>query len=140
MKGRTVLLDTNAYSRLMQGEEFVIRVANEAGRVLLCSVVLGELEAGFCGGNRYEQNKKDLNEFCSDQKVEKVFSSEKTSIIYGELMSALRRAGTKIPVNDVWIGAFAKEYGAVVFSFDHHMKALLSQGVECVEFAEASHA
>ena len=44
MKNGTILLDTNAYSRLMQGDEFVIRSADEAKRIVLCSVVLGELE------------------------------------------------------------------------------------------------
>ena len=136
MKGSVVLLDTNAYSRLMQGEERVIRVANAAKRVLLCSVVLGELESGFRGGSRYDQNKTDLKEFCADTKVERVFSSEETALMYGELMAALRGTGTKIPTNDVWIGAFAKEYGAAVCSFDHHMKAMLAHGVEVLDMGE----
>lgn len=136
MKGSVVLLDTNAYSRLMQGEERVIRVANAAKRVLLCSVVLGELESGFRGGSRYDQNKSELKEFCDDTKVEKVFSSEETALNYGELMAALRDAGTKIPTNDVWIGAFAKEHGAAVCSFDHHMKAMLAHGVELIEMGD----
>ena len=66
MKGSVVILDTNAYSRLMQGEERVIRVANAAKRVLLCSAVLGELESGFRSGSRYDQNKRELKEFCDD--------------------------------------------------------------------------
>ena len=140
MTDRVILLDTNAYSRLMKGDEVVVRSADEAKRIIMCSVVIGELEAGFRGGSRYEQNKADLNEFCSDPKVEKVFSSEKTSRIYGELMAALRKTGSKIPTNDVWIGAFAKEQEAVVLSFDHHMKALLPHGVKIVEIAEVSHA
>lgn len=136
MKGSVVILDTNAYSRLMQGEERVIRVANAAKRVLLCSVVLGELESGFRGGSRYDQNKSELKEFCADAKVERVFSSEETALMFGELMAALRGAGTKIPTNDVWIGAFAKEYGAAICSFDHHMKAMLAYGVELIEFGD----
>ena len=136
MKGSVVLLDTNAYSRLMQGEERVIRVANAAKRVLLCSVVLGELESGFRGGSRYDRNTAELKEFCADAKVEKVFSTEKTALNYGELMAALRGAGTKIPTNDVWIGAFAREYGAAICSFDHHMKAMLAHGVELLEMGE----
>ena len=43
MKGSVVILDTNAYSRLMQGEERVIRVANAAKRVLLCGQALASL-------------------------------------------------------------------------------------------------
>ena len=125
MNDGVILLDTNAVSRLMQGDETVIRLVNGAQRILLCSIVLGELEAGFKGGTHYERNKKDIDELCEDDKVYKVFSTAKTSGIYGELMSSLRTAGTKIPTNDVWIGSFAKETGATILSFDHHMKAMM---------------
>ena len=131
-----IILDTNAFSRLMRGDEQVVHLLNEARRILICSVVLGELEFGFRGGTRYEQNKRSLAEFCLKPKVEKAFSSEKTALIYGELMAALRKTGTMIPTNDIWIGAFAKEYGADVLSFDHHMRALVSLGVEVVHIGE----
>ena len=140
MSDKTILLDTNAYSRLMQGDEFVISSADDAKRIVLCSVVLGELESGFRGGTRYDENKRDLADFCGESKVMKIFSSEKTALIYGELMSALRKAGTKIPTNDVWIGAFAKETNAAILSFDHHMKALIPYGVRLIETEEATHA
>ena len=139
MKDKAILLDTNAFTRLMQGDEFVIRLADEANRIFLCSVVLGELESGFRGGTRYDENKKDLADFCADSKVQKIFSSEKTALLYGELMSALRKSGTKIPTNDVWIGAFAKERNVKLLSFDHHMKALIPHGVQLIETAKVGH-
>ena len=132
MSGRPVLLDTNAYSRLMQGDEGVIRIANDASCVYLCSVVLGELMFGFRHGTRYEQNRADLGEFRDDPKVVCVFSTEQTVENYGELMAGLAKAGTKIPTNDVWIGAFAKEYGAAILSFDGHMKSMTSLGVDLI--------
>jgi len=129
MTGQAVLFDTNAYSRLMQGDQCAIRVANEAPRLLLCSVVMGELESGFRSGSKYEKNREDLSDFCSDSKVETVFSTGDTVKNYGELMASLRKAGTKIPTNDVWIGAFAKEHKAMVFSYDHHMEMMVPFGV-----------
>ena len=132
MSGRPVLLDTNAYSRLMQGDEGVIRIADEASRVYLCSVVLGELMSGFRHGTRYERNCADLIEFRDDPKVVCVFSTEQTAENYGELMAGLSKAGTKIPTNDVWIGAFAKEHGVAVLSFDGHMKYMTSLGVDLI--------
>lgn len=132
MSGRPVLLDTNAYSRLMQGDEGVIRIADEASRVYLCSVVLGELMSGFRHGTRYERNCADLIEFRNDPKVVCVFSTEQTAGNYGELMAGLSKAGTKIPTNDVWIGAFAKEHGVAVLSFDSHMKFMTSLGVDLI--------
>ena len=132
MSGQSVLLDTNAYSRLMQGDEGVIRIADEASRVYLCSVVLGELKSGFRQGTRYEKNCADLTEFQADPKVVCVFSTEQTTENYGELMAGLAKAGTKIPTNDVWICAFAKEHGAAVLSFDGHMKYMTSLGVDLI--------
>ena len=140
MKNGTILLDTNAYSRLMQGDEFVISSADDAKCIVLCSVVLGELESGFRGGTRYDENKRDLADFCADSKVLKVYSSEKTTLLYGDLMDSLRKAGTKIPTNDVWIGAFAKEANAAILSFDHHMQALIPHGVRLIETEEVNHA
>lgn len=136
MTKRALMMDTNAISRLMLGDETVLRIVNEARRILVCSVALGELESGFRGGTRYERNRSDLAEFCADDKVEKVFSTEDTVRKYGELMSALRQAGTKIPTNDVWIGAFAREHDAVVLSFDHHMQYMTPLGIELVKTAE----
>jgi len=129
MKGRVVLFDTNAFSRLMQGDHCAICTANEASRILLCSVVLGELESGFLSGSRYERNCEDLAEFCRDPKVERIYSTQKTVQNYGKLMASLRKAGTKIPTNDVWIGAFALEYEAMLFSYDHHMGMMVPYGV-----------
>lgn len=136
MSGQSVLLDTNAYSRLMQGDEDVIRIADEASWVYLCSVVLGGLKSGFRQGTRYEKNCADLSEFQADPKVVCVFSTEQTTENYGELMSGLAKAGTKIPTNDVWIGAFAKEHGAAVLSFDGHMKYMISLGVDLIAPSE----
>lgn len=133
MNHKSVIFDTNAYSRLMQGDEVAIRVANDAKKIYLCSIVVGELEAGFRGGSRYDQNKADLREFMADPKVECIYSTEKTSELYGVLMAALRKNGTKIPTNDVWIGAFAKERDLSVFTYDHHMKAMSSMDVKVID-------
>ena len=129
---KPVLLDANAYSRLMQGDEGVIRIADEASRVYLCSVVLGELKSGFRQGTRYEKNCADFTEFQADPKVVCVFSTEQTVENYGELMAGLAKAGTKIPTNDVWIGAFAKEHGVALLSFDGHMKHMTAFGVDLI--------
>jgi len=37
---------------------------------------------------------------------------------YGALFASLRRAGTPIPTNDIWIAAAALQVGARVVTFD----------------------
>ena len=93
-------------------------------------LVVGELEAGFRGGNRYEANKKVLRSFLSEPNVRIVQTTLRTSELFGELKDSLRKAGTMIPIDDVWIGAMAKEYFAQVISYDHHFGFMLPLGVD----------
>ena len=41
-----------------------------------------------------------------------------------------------MPTNVVWIGAFAKEHGAAVLSFDGRMKYMTSLGVDLIASSE----
>ena len=92
--------------------------------------VVGELEAGFRGGNRYEANKKVLRSFLSEPNVRIVQTTLRTTELFGELKDSLRKAGTMIPIDDVWIGAMAKEHLAQVISFDHHFGFMVPLGVD----------
>ncbi len=47
-----ILLDTNAYSAMVQGHENVCTLVRMSERVFLSTVVLGELLAGFRDGTR----------------------------------------------------------------------------------------
>jgi tRNA(fMet)-specific endonuclease VapC len=40
------------------------------------------------------------------------------AVRYGEVLSQLRRKGTPIPTNDIWIAAVTLERGAHLLSFD----------------------
>ncbi len=40
--------------------------------------------------------------------------------VYAEIAIALRRAGTPIPTNDIWIAAAAANVGAIVLTHDDH--------------------
>jgi tRNA(fMet)-specific endonuclease VapC len=39
---------------------------------------------------------------------------------FGRIAAALRKAGTPIPTNDIWIAAHAFETGAELITFDRH--------------------
>ena len=51
-----VLLDSNAYSRLMRGDEQTAAVVRGATDILMSAVVVGELLYGFRNGSRFERN------------------------------------------------------------------------------------
>ena len=115
-----VLLDTNALSALWSGDERVLDALDQADNVLMSIVVLGELYAGFRGGTRMRENRTRLAEFLTKPTVRTLELSVETAEIYGQIKDALRRAGTPIPINDVWLSAQAIEAGAVLISFDSH--------------------
>ena len=64
-----VLLDSGAYSQLMQGREQVSRIVRGAEEVLLSAVVLGELLYGFRRGSRYERNARQMRATTSGSRL-----------------------------------------------------------------------
>ena len=125
-----VALDTNAISAYFGGDAAVASAIRNASSVLMFPFVVGELESGFRGGNRYEANKKVLKSFLSEPNVRIVQTTLRTTELFGELKDSLRKAGTLIPIDDVWIGAMAKEHLAQVISFDHHFGFMVPLGVD----------
>jgi len=84
----------------------------------LSVVVVGELEAGFRLGSRYDENVATLGEFLKEPFVRIQAVTPSIARRYGVIFSALRRAGTPIPVNDIWIAATAMETGGHLVAFD----------------------
>ncbi len=115
-----ILLDTNALSALWRGDERVLDALDQADNVLMSIVVIGELHAGFQGGTQIRENRMRLAAFLTKPTIRTLELSVETAEIYGQIKDTLRRAGTPIPINDVWLSAQAIETGAVLISFDSH--------------------
>jgi len=75
---KQVLLDTNAYSELLKGDERVLSEIGEAEKVYMSVFVLGELFYGFKGGQKEVQNRGYLKDFLSKHTVRIVQASEET--------------------------------------------------------------
>ena len=102
-----MLLDTNAYSRLAAGDEHVLDVLSEASTVYLSIFVLGELFAGFKGGQRERKNREQLKAFMDGASVKLLFATDGTAEIFAGVKDSLKRRGTPLPMNDVWIATHA---------------------------------
>jgi len=113
-----VALDTSAYSWLRMGHDTVLDAVAAAETVYVPATVLGELEAAFLLGNRYRENARILEEFLAEPFVEALAVTPDVARRYGRVFSQLRRAGTPIPVNDLWIAAAAIDRGAHLLTFD----------------------
>ena len=104
----------------MRGHQDVTARIRAAESVLLSSIVVGELLFGFRNGSRYEQNRTQLESFLASRVVTFLPITFTTADRFGIVAASLRRRGTPIPSNDIWIAAHALETGADLISFDAH--------------------
>jgi tRNA(fMet)-specific endonuclease VapC len=117
-----ILLDTNAYSAFMAGDERVLGALAAADTVYLSVIVLGELHAGFRGGTRERYNRAQLLQFQSKPTVRVLDVTAETAEIFGQCKATLKQAGAPLPLNDVWLAAQALDTGAVVVTYDSHFR------------------
>ena len=119
-----ILLDTNAYSHLLRGEQDVLLALSEAYTVYLSIFVVGELYTGFKGGSKEIKNKEYLKRFMDKPSVEILQGTVETAEIFSEIKHQLKKIGKPIPLNDVWIAAHARQTGALLVTYDHHFSVI----------------
>jgi tRNA(fMet)-specific endonuclease VapC len=117
-------LDTSAYSNFRRGNEEVAALLDRADLVGVPAIVLGELRTGFLLGSRPQDNEADLDAFLANPVVEVLAVDAETSRHYAEIVIELRKAGTPVPTNDVWIAATAARHGASVLTCDEHFQRI----------------
>jgi len=128
-----IALDTNAYSELIRGHRGVGSLVRYSERVLLPAIVVGELLYGFRHGSRFEENRARLEAFLESPIVSLLPVTLTTADRFGRLAASLKRKGTPIPTNDIWIAAQAMEVGADLLSSDAHFGAI--EGLAWVPFS-----
>ena len=94
-------------SMLRRGHAPIQAAAQLADKLYVSPIVLGELEAGFRRGRRSQENERLLRRFLASPRVEVAPVAEETVHCYAHIFDYLRRAGTPIPVNDLWTLAAA---------------------------------
>ena len=119
---KKVLIDTNAISAFFRGNEEVLAIISGAEIVYMSVIVLGELYAGFKQGAKEKQNRQLLARFLAKPTVQVFDVSNETAEIFSDIMHTLRKNGTPIPTNDVWLAAQAFETGSALITFDNHFK------------------
>lgn len=117
---KRVLLDTSAYSAFFRRHPQAIDQVQLAAEIVLCPIVLGELEAGFLKGSKTEDNRRLLRQFLLSSRVRTVEIDDETATRFGLIVNSMRLAGTPIPTNDVWIAAVAMQHGLHVVTLDRH--------------------
>ncbi len=117
-----MILDTNGLSAVAEGDRALEPILRKAAQVAIPVIVLGEYRYGILQSrerNRYEQW---LSEYLAKFRILDI--DEQTTISYAAVRMELKRAGTPIPSNDVWIAALCRQHSLPVVSRDRHFDAV----------------
>ncbi len=119
-----VALDTNRYVDLCKGVDETVALLEEAEAVMLPFVVLGELRAGFAHGRRQAENERTLRRFLLKEGVSVLFADDQTTHHYASVFRQLRKQGSPIPTNDVWLAALVLQHNLGLHARDKHFDHL----------------
>jgi predicted nucleic acid-binding protein len=117
-----VALDTNRLTDLFQGDAALAERLGLCDEVWIPLIVLAEIKAGFLGGNRRHRNEILLRKLLSKATVGVLLPDRETAEHYARLFVQLKRAGTPVPDNDLWIAALALQHDLQLITRDKHFK------------------
>lgn len=115
-----ICLDTSGYSHFRRGVPEAVRIVAQARSVVVPAIVLGELRVGFRLGTRRAENEERLRRFIQEPVVAILNVDDEAASHYADIVVELRRSGTPLPTNDIWIAALAAREGATVVTADGH--------------------
>ena len=95
-----------------------------ADAILVPFVVMAELRCGFIKGTRARHNEEVLARFLSRPDVAVLYADEQTTHHYAAVFDQLRKQGTPIPTNDMWIAALSLQHGLALYARDAHFDHL----------------
>ena len=113
-----MILDTNGLSAFADGDAALEPILRKATEVAVPVIVLGEYRYGIRQSRDRQRYEQWLTESILTFRVLNV--DEETAVSYANLRSELKRAGTPIPSNDVWIAALCRQHDLPLLSRDAH--------------------
>lgn len=119
---KRVLIDTNIYIEAMFGNPEIVQKLQKVDMIGLSAISIGELLAGFKIREKQSEQVSQFEEFLDSPRVELCSVTYSTADFYSEIYLKLRKAGTPIPTNDIWIAATALEHGFRIFTIDKHFQ------------------
>ncbi len=119
-----IAVDANRYTDFMRGDPESVERIRRSEKIYLPFVVLGEIRAGFLLGSKSQGNESRLIRFLNSPRVEVLFPDEGTTHQYARLFLQLRKLGTPIPTNDLWVAALVLEHDLHLFARDAHFDRL----------------
>jgi tRNA(fMet)-specific endonuclease VapC len=115
-----VALDTSRLTDLLRGDADLAERLAECEEVWVPLIVLAEILAGFHGGNQAHRNEALLRRLLAKSTVGILLPDRETAEQYAHLFVQLKRAGTPIPDNDLWIAALTLQHDLLLITRDRH--------------------
>lgn len=119
-----MILDTNALSAFAEGIASVVARLTTADELHVPAIVLGEYRFGIATSRRRREYEAWLARGRAFWNVLPIV--EETAAHYAAVRQQLRKAGTPLPANDVWIAALACQHDLPILSRDTHFDAVPS--------------
>lgn len=119
---KRILMDTNTYVGFKRNEDAAQRIIRQSEFIGINVTVLGELLAGFRAGSKEGINRKELDVFLDSPRVHILVVDDDTAEFYAKVFHDLKKKGTPIPTNDMWIAASAMQHGLWLASSDEHFR------------------
>ena len=119
-----IIVDTNRYRDFCAGVAEAVECFQTAEQISIPFVTIAELRAGFLAGTAGKRNAQVLSTFLTRARVQILWPDEQTTHQYARIRLQLRRQGTPIPTNDLWIAALALQHTMALFSRDGHFDHL----------------
>jgi tRNA(fMet)-specific endonuclease VapC len=122
------LLDTNIVIALFAGDKAVEAKVRNTADVALAPPIIGELYFGAQKSGKVTENLQRINMLIEEHIL---FSCDlETAQWYGIIKDRLRRKGTPIPNNDIWIAALAMQHDLTLVTRDSHFDEVESLQTE----------
>jgi len=115
-----VALDTNRLTDFFRGDRGLEELLSNADEVWVPLVVLGEIKGGYRLGPRQALNEAALQRFLAKENVDVLLPDRDTAEYYAGLFAQLRRAGTPVPANDLWIASSVLQHNLTLITRDRH--------------------
>ena len=85
---------------------------------------LSSFKAGFYGGTQPHRNEHLLRKLLAKPTVRVLLPKRETGEHHGRLFLQMKRAGTQVPDNDLWIAALALEHDLLLITRDRHFQRI----------------
>jgi tRNA(fMet)-specific endonuclease VapC len=113
-----VILDTNGLSAVADGDASLIPILRRATEIAVPVIVLGEYRYGVRQSRECQRYEQWLMDSLPNYRILDV--DQETTTYYATLRTELKKAGTPIPANDVWVAALCRQYRLPILSRDRH--------------------